>query len=123
MPQVVKSAFDVAENLESDPTGAKKDQLAEMFRAPTDIMTVEPIPQATERAERERKFLMVNVIDPTNFMSLVQNRDLWKDKTVKEIVKSNFVFIQVPFFFLFFDLFHCLDSALIDLHPPANVHH
>lgn len=38
---------------------------------------------------------MVNIQEAGVFACQVLNRDLWSDKSVKEIVKENFVFLQV----------------------------
>lgn len=38
---------------------------------------------------------MVNIQEAGVFACQVLNRDLWSDQSVKEIVKENFIFLQV----------------------------
>ena len=38
---------------------------------------------------------MLNVQDQRDFSCSTLNRDVWKDETIKEIIKANFVFVQV----------------------------
>jgi len=92
--EVPKSVFENAETLSSDPYGSKKSKLAELFRAPTEIMELGSFEEAREKAGKEKKWLMINVIDPSNFTSQVQNRDLWRDSVVQELVKAHCIFMQ-----------------------------
>ncbi len=46
------------------------------------------------------KWVLLNVQNQNEFYCQILNRDVWSDDTVKEIVKENFVFIQVSGFFI-----------------------
>lgn len=41
------------------------------------------------------KWIMLNVQKQDDFECQCLNRDLWRDDTVKEIIKGNFIFVQV----------------------------
>ena len=47
-------------------------------------------------AKAQTKWLMVNIQEAGVFACQVLNRDLWSDPGVKEVVKENFIFLQVP---------------------------
>jgi thioredoxin-related protein len=44
---------------------------------------------------RSSKWILLNVQDQTDFNCQCLNRDLWRDETVKEIIRANFIFVQV----------------------------
>ena len=41
------------------------------------------------------RYILVHVLDGEDFQHLSLNRDVWRDGTVVDFVKDNFVFIQV----------------------------
>ncbi|KAG0312612.1 hypothetical protein BGZ99_009371 [Dissophora globulifera] len=76
---------------ESSP---KTSRLADLFKAPLDIMARGDFDQCRTIAKNETKWLMVNIQEAGVFACQVLNRDLWSDPSVKEIVKENFIFLQ-----------------------------
>lgn len=82
------------ESNESDNQGPSTDLLAKMFEPPHEIMFRGSVDAA--RKSCGKKWLMISIHDPSNFQCQVLNRDLWKDKSVKTMMKENFVFLQVP---------------------------
>lgn len=52
------------------------------------------IDTARSEARAATKWIMINLQDNSDFTSQTLNRDLWKDQTVKALVKENFVFLQ-----------------------------
>ncbi|KAJ3302950.1 hypothetical protein HDV03_004402 [Kappamyces sp. JEL0829] len=49
---------------------------------------------ARETARIEKKWIIVTIHADSEFSCQVLNRDLWKDKRVKEFIKENFIFCQ-----------------------------
>ncbi|OLY80834.1 UBX domain-containing protein 7 [Smittium mucronatum] len=68
--------------------------LSELFRAPVDILFRGDFEAAKAYAVSREKWLLINIQAMDNFECQVLNRDLWKDKVVKDIIKKNFVFCQ-----------------------------
>jgi hypothetical protein len=66
-------------------------KLAELFKPPFDIMFRGDFETARNEARNENKWLMVSI--QAEFRCLTMNRDLWSDKTVKDVVKASFVFL------------------------------
>ncbi|KAF9930760.1 hypothetical protein FBU30_011296 [Linnemannia zychae] len=73
----------------------KTSRLADLFKAPFDMMARGDFDQSRNVAKRETKWLMVNIQEAGVFACQVLNRDLWSDQSVKEIVKENFIFLQL----------------------------
>jgi len=55
--------------------------------------------QAQAVGTQENKWILVNIQNTTEFGCQVLNRDIWKDSTVKSLVKSHFVLWQVNYLF------------------------
>ena len=72
----------------------KSNLLAEMYRPPFEIMNRLPWDEAREEGKENKKWLLVNVQDPSIFDCQVLNRDLWKDPSIKDTIKENFIFMQ-----------------------------
>ncbi|KAF9104470.1 hypothetical protein BGX29_001840 [Mortierella sp. GBA35] len=72
----------------------KTSRLADLFKAPLDMMARGDFDQSRNVAKNETKWLMVNIQEAGVFACQVLNRDLWSDQSVKEIVKENFIFLQ-----------------------------
>jgi thioredoxin-related protein len=53
--------------------------------------------KALNTAKAEEKWLIVNLQDNSEFACQILNRDLWKEKVVQELVKDNFIFLQVRY--------------------------
>jgi thioredoxin-related protein len=75
-------------------TSNKAASLAEMFRPPFEIIARIPFEHAREEGKDKKKWLLVNVQDPSIFDCQVLNRDLWKDERVVAIIKESFIFLQ-----------------------------
>ncbi|KAJ5242402.1 uncharacterized protein N7469_000729 [Penicillium citrinum] len=75
-------------------TSSKQNMLAEMYRAPYEIMSRVPWDVAREEGKANEKWLLVNIQDSSVFDCQVLNRDLWKDKMVQETVREHFIFLQ-----------------------------
>ncbi|KAL1957075.1 hypothetical protein VTO42DRAFT_6333 [Malbranchea cinnamomea] len=73
---------------------AKSSMLAEMYRPPFEIMSKLPWDLAREEGRDKKKWLLVNIQDPSVFDCQVLNRDLWKNQGVKDTVKEHFIFLQ-----------------------------
>lgn len=73
---------------------AKSSRLARLFQPPFDIMSDLDFDSARSEARESQKWLMMNLQDNSDFASQTLNRDLWKDKEVKALVKEHFVFLQ-----------------------------
>ncbi|KAI8994412.1 hypothetical protein BC832DRAFT_569357 [Gaertneriomyces semiglobifer] len=72
-------------------------RLAQLFRAPLEIMReTGSLDQARETAKKEDKWILLTLIDPTEFQCQALNRDLWKDKSVQDFIRENFYFIYWP---------------------------
>ena len=78
------------------PTGAsdKHTLLAEMYRPPFDLMSRLSWEDARTEGKDNEKWILVDVQDPAIFDCQVLNRDLWKNDSIKETVKENFIFMQ-----------------------------
>lgn len=44
--------------------------------------------------KEDKKWIMVNLQDMNDFNCQALNRDIWKDKSVKDLVSENFIFLQ-----------------------------
>jgi len=84
---------DEANALEGQYT-SQGDKLAELFRPPFDIISDGDFEKNRNIAKQTSKWMMVNIQDPSEFPCQVLNRDLWRDKDVKSLVKENFIFCQ-----------------------------
>ncbi|BFZ55630.1 UBX domain protein Ubx2 [Savitreella phatthalungensis] len=73
---------------------AKSSRLARLFQPPFDIMADVDLESARSEARADSKWIMVNLHDSSDFSCQMLNRDLWKDRTVKAIVKEHFLFLQ-----------------------------
>ncbi|KAK9452002.1 uncharacterized protein V1518DRAFT_424959 [Limtongia smithiae] len=78
----------------NDRLTEKQTRLAQLFRPPFDIMSRIDFDTAKERGRAEKRWLLVNVQDLSDFQCQVLNRDFWANEAVKETVRANFVFMQ-----------------------------
>lgn len=76
-------------------------RLASIFRPPFDLIRNLDLDQAKELAQTEKKWLLVNIQNVSEFQCQVLNRDLWTNNGVKAIVKDSFIFVQVCHNFFF----------------------
>ncbi|KAM3727555.1 UBX domain-containing protein [Dirofilaria immitis] len=79
----------------SDPTIAKRITLQNLFRPPVDIMFSGDWDAVRAEAQLRGHWLLVNVQDDLEFACQTLNRDVWSNSSVKELLRSNFVFWQV----------------------------
>lgn len=81
---------------ETSTLTAHQSRLANLFRPPFDLIRSLRLESAKEEAILEQKWLLVNIQDSREFQCQILNRDLWSNQDVKQIVKSNFLFLQYP---------------------------
>lgn len=51
--------------------------------------------EARTLGKEDKKWIMVNLQDMSDFGCQMLNRDIWKDRAVKELVNENFIFLQL----------------------------
>ncbi|KAL8848817.1 MAG: hypothetical protein Q9221_006195 [Calogaya cf. arnoldii] len=73
---------------------SKSRTLAEMYRPPYELMSRLPWDQARQQGKEGEKWILVNIQDPSIFDCQILNRDIWKDASVMETVRENFIFMQ-----------------------------
>lgn len=69
-------------------------RLANLFRPPFDIMEKCNIDMAKTLGRQQKKWILVNIQNATEFVCQVLNRDFWSDKKIKSKVRENFIFLQ-----------------------------
>ena len=69
-------------------------RLADLFRPPYDLMSHFSWDEARDEGKDNKKWLLVNLQDMSDFNCQALNRDIWKDATVKSLVNENFIFLQ-----------------------------
>ncbi|RKP22662.1 thioredoxin-like protein [Syncephalis pseudoplumigaleata] len=72
----------------------KEDRLAELFRPPYDIITRANLEAARIQAKKEKKKIMVNYQDLSDFACQVLNRDIWSHEGLQAFIREHFVFLQ-----------------------------
>ncbi|EFO20698.2 UBX domain-containing protein [Loa loa] len=78
-----------------DATVAKRVTLQNLFRPPIDIMFNGDWDAVRAEAQLHGHWLLVNIQDDLEFACQTLNRDVWSNSSVKELLRSNFVFWQV----------------------------
>ncbi len=73
---------------------SKANLLAEMYRPPFELMSRLPWDGAREEGKAEEKWILVNIQDPAVFDCQILNRDIWKNESIRDTVKENFIFMQ-----------------------------
>ncbi|KAF2749466.1 hypothetical protein M011DRAFT_465914 [Sporormia fimetaria CBS 119925] len=73
---------------------AKSNRLAQMYRPPFELMYQGSWDDARDRGKEQEKWLLVNIQDSSIFDCQVLNRDIWKNESIRDTVKENFVFMQ-----------------------------
>ncbi|KAJ2261721.1 UBX domain protein Ubx2 [Coemansia sp. RSA 376] len=74
---------------------SRRNRLAELFKPPFDIMHSGDIDSARHEAMEDGKWVMVNLQEVSDFKCQALNRDIWRQKVIKDIVRQDFVFFQV----------------------------
>lgn len=83
---------------EGSSSKPRRNRLEDVFRPPTDLIYAGTFQMVKEFAKNENKWLIVNLQDNTEFLSLILNRDIWSYKELKSMIRKYFVFYQVIFF-------------------------
>ncbi|KAK7075280.1 UBX domain-containing protein 7 [Halocaridina rubra] len=73
----------------------KRKTLEDLFRPPVDLIFRGTFQAARDFGVSQKRWLMVNVQDSSEFPCQVLNRDVWSNSGVKAIIKEHFVFWQV----------------------------
>ncbi|KAL8857073.1 MAG: hypothetical protein Q9178_006365 [Gyalolechia marmorata] len=73
---------------------SKSRTLAEMYRPPYELMSRLPWDQARQQGKEGEKWMLVNIQDPSIFDCQILNRDIWKDPSIMDTVRENFIFMQ-----------------------------
>ncbi|MCJ1471849.1 hypothetical protein MMC13_000490 [Lambiella insularis] len=73
---------------------SKSTLLAEMYRPPFDLMSRLPWEDARTEGKESEKWILIDIQDPAIFDCQVLNRDLWKNASIKDTIKENFIFMQ-----------------------------
>ncbi|KAK3066402.1 UBX domain protein Ubx2, partial [Teratosphaeriaceae sp. CCFEE 6253] len=92
-PELQRQVLSRATGGASD-TSAKLNLLAELFKPPIDLITRLPWAEARDEGKETQKWLLVNVQDPSIFDCQVLNRDLWKNKSIRDTLAEHFLFLQ-----------------------------
>lgn len=74
--------------------GSHAQRLADLFRPPYDLMGHMTWDEARTLGKEDKKWIMVNLQDMSDFNCQALNRDIWKDKDVRNLVSENFIFLQ-----------------------------
>lgn len=69
-------------------------RLANLFRPPFDLITAVDLDTAKILGKKEKKWILINIQNPTFFQSQVLNRDFWSNSRIKNLVSNNFIFLQ-----------------------------
>jgi len=85
---------DDAMDEDSDGDQARDRNLKTLFEPPREIMHRGSFHEARQQARNERRWLLVNIQQDSEFFSYVLNRDLWQADVIQDILKSSFVFFQ-----------------------------
>lgn len=91
---------DPATNSLSESTGGaseasqRNNRLARLFQPPWELMYKGEWEDARDEGKEHKKWLLVDIQDPSIFDCQALNRDLWKNQGIVETVKENFVFLQ-----------------------------
>jgi hypothetical protein len=68
--------------------------LGHLYKPPEDINTQGSLTDAMKKAKESKKWLLANIQAADEFASHILNRDIWSHDTVKEVIRSAFVFWQ-----------------------------
>ncbi|KKA30078.1 hypothetical protein TD95_005333 [Thielaviopsis punctulata] len=79
---------------ETGQATSRTQRLAQLFQPPFDIMAHLSWEDARDEGKEEKKWILVNLQDMNIFQCQTLNRDIWRDTTVKELVKEHFIFLQ-----------------------------
>jgi len=75
-------------------SSSRSNRLAMLFQPPWDLMYKGEWEEARDEGKEHKKWILVDIQDPSIFDCQALNRDLWKNEGIVETVKENFIFIQ-----------------------------
>lgn len=81
------------QNRMNDLTSTQR-RLAQLFKPPFDLIERTNLEGAKQKGRQEKKWILINIQDQSEFQCQVLNRDFWSDPEIKRCVKENFVFLQ-----------------------------
>ncbi|ETI28863.1 hypothetical protein G647_01315 [Cladophialophora carrionii CBS 160.54] len=73
---------------------ARSTRLARLFQPPWDLMYKGEWENARAEGKEQKRWLLVDIQDPSIFDCQALNRDLWKNEGIVETVRENFLFLQ-----------------------------
>ncbi|KAK3938766.1 UBX domain-containing protein 5 [Diplogelasinospora grovesii] len=76
------------------PQPSRSTRLAELFRPPYDLMARFSWDEARDEGKEQKKWILVNLQDMSDFNCQALNRDIWKDQPIRQLVAENFIFLQ-----------------------------
>eukprot|EP00747_Dinoflagellata_sp_TGD_P022156 gnl/TRDRNA2_/TRDRNA2_128936_c0_seq1.p1 gnl/TRDRNA2_/TRDRNA2_128936_c0~~gnl/TRDRNA2_/TRDRNA2_128936_c0_seq1.p1 ORF type:complete len:500 (+),score=104.59 gnl/TRDRNA2_/TRDRNA2_128936_c0_seq1:68-1501(+) len=79
--------------VDSTGNGASGQAINQLFAAPS-FNNTRPYYEVREEAQKEGKWILVNIQQAEVFASHQLNRDVWNDDTIKDIVMGSFIFWQ-----------------------------
>lgn len=65
-----------------------------MFRPPYDLISHLSWEDARQEGKDDKKWIIVNIQDSSDFNCQTLNRDHWKDENIKALLKEHFIFMQ-----------------------------
>lgn len=75
-------------------TSSKASTLAELYRPPFELINRITWDEARDQGKANEKWILVNIQDISIFDCQVLNRDIWKNPSIIETVRENFIFMQ-----------------------------
>ena len=65
-----------------------------MYRPPFELISRMGWEKARDTGKEDKKWILINIQDPSIFDCQLLNRDIWKNSGIMETVKENFIFLQ-----------------------------
>ncbi|KAK4935930.1 UBX domain protein Ubx2 [Elasticomyces elasticus] len=73
---------------------SRSTRLARLFQPPWELMFKGEWDDARDEGKEHKKWILVDIQDPSIFDCQALNRDLWKNEGIVDTLKENFLFIQ-----------------------------
>ncbi|CAK7227608.1 UBX domain protein Ubx2 [Sporothrix bragantina] len=74
---------------------SRQARLADLFRPPYDLIErVSSWDEARSIGKEEKRWILANIQDLSDFQCQALNRDIWKDEAIRQLVRENFLFLQ-----------------------------
>ncbi|GJZ90650.1 plant UBX domain-containing protein 7-like protein [Tanacetum coccineum] len=90
-----QGVWDAAQGGSTSATEYSNKNLASLYHPPFALMFNGPFEKAKEAANRQDRWLLVNVQSTKEFNSHMLNRDTWGNEAVAQTITSNFIFWQI----------------------------